>query len=146
MGLLLLLGAAAPALAHLGGDTGSVAADRRALAGELRSAASLQYVAHTITAATGTTVTEYCSAQGTVFAITWQGPTPPDLRTLFGGYFAAFQSATAASAASRAGAHRQLSLVQADLVVQAIGHPRSFRGRAYVPSLLPAGVVVDALP
>jgi hypothetical protein len=78
-----------------------------------------------------------------VFAVTWQGPTPPDLRQLFGSYFEPFRSAAAAQ--SRPGGHRQLSIAQSDFVVQAIGHLRTFQGKAFVPSLVPAGVSVAEL-
>jgi len=137
---------ASPALAVLGGDVSSVSADRVALQGQRSDQPMLQYDLHVITAATGTVVNEYTSRDNRVFAITWHGPTPPDLRALFGAYFDGFQSAAAASVATRAGAHRQLSLVQADFVFRAAGHARAFRGRAYVPSLVPSGVAADDLP
>jgi hypothetical protein len=38
--------------------------------------------------------------------------------------------------------HRQLNFAGADLVVESTGRMRSFLGKAYVPSLLPAGVAV----
>lgn len=105
-----------------------------------------QYAVHVISAATGTLVREYVSPDDKVFAITWRGPTPPDLRTLLGDYFAPYLDAATSTVQTRAGAHRQLSVSQPDLVVQAVGHARSFRGRAFVPSLIPAGVLIDALP
>ena len=147
VGILCLCGVvASPALAYLGGDASSVSADRVALRGQRSDQPMLQYDLHVITAATGTVVNEYTSRDNRVFAITWHGPTPPDLRALFGAYFDGFQSAAAASVATRAGAHRQLSLVQADFVFRAAGHARAFRGRAYVPSLVPSGVAADDLP
>jgi hypothetical protein len=38
-----------------------------------------------------------------------------------------------------------MSIAQSDFVVQAIGHLRTFQGKAYVPSLVPAGVSVAEL-
>ena len=105
-----------------------------------------QYAMHVITAASGTIVREYASPDDRVFAITWRGPTPPDLRTLLGEYFTPYLNASASTVQARAGAHRQLSVAQPDLVVQAAGHARAFRGRAFVPSLIPTGVLIDALP
>ena len=61
---------------------------------------------------------ERLSHAGKVFAVTWQGPRPPDLRQLFGSYFEPFQSAAAAQ--SRPGMHRQVSVAQADFVVHAV--------------------------
>jgi hypothetical protein len=141
----LLLGfawIAAPAWASLGGDVGSVGADNVQFKGQLVSTPMLQYDRHDITTDSGT-VHEYLSHAGKVFAVTWQGPRPPDLRQLFGSYFEPFQSATAAQ--SRPGMHRQVSVAQPDFVVHAVALLRTFQGKAYVPSLVPAGVAVADL-
>jgi hypothetical protein len=134
----------APASASLGGDVGSVSADSVQFRGQLLSTAMLQYDRHDITTGSGTVVHEYLSRAGKVFAVSWQGPRPPDLRQLFGSYFEPFQSAAAAQ--SRPGMHRQVSIAQSDFVVQAVGHLRAFQGKAYVPSLVPEGVAVADLP
>ena len=144
--IVLFFGGVGPALAHLGAGASSVGDDRVVLEGALRTTLLQQYAVHEITAATGTIVREYASPDDKVFAITWRGPTPPDLRTLLGEYFTPYLNASASTVQTRAGAHRQLSVSQPDLVVQAAGHARSFRGRAFVPSLIPAGVLIDALP
>jgi hypothetical protein len=133
----------APAAAHLGGDADSVSADRDILHAELRSTPMQQYSLHEISTAAGTLVHEYATPQGTVFALTWQGPLPPDLRQLFGNYYKQYQDAAAAQA--RPGMHRQLNITRPDLVVQSTGRLRNFRGKAYVPSLVPAGVSVADL-
>jgi hypothetical protein len=133
----------APAAAHLGGDADSVGVDRDALRAQLRSTPMQLYNLHEITTSSGTRVHEYATRQGTVFALTWQGPLPPDLRQLFGPYYERYQSAAAAQV--RPGMHRQLNIAQSDLVVQSTGHLRSFRGSAYLPSLVPAGVSVADL-
>jgi Protein of unknown function (DUF2844) len=131
-----------PAAAHLGGDSDSVDADRQQLRADLRSIPMRQYNLHEIRAASGTLVHEYATRQGTVFAVTWQGPLPPDLHQLFGDYYQRYQ--VAAAAQLRPGMHRQLNIAAADLVVQSTARLRAFRGVAYIPSLLPAGVsVVD---
>jgi Protein of unknown function (DUF2844) len=127
-----------PAAAHLGGDSDSVEADRQQLSAELRSIPMQQYNLHEIRAASGTLVHEYATRQGTVFAVTWQGPLPPDLHQLFGNYYQRYQAAAATPV--RPGMHRQLNVAAADLVVQSTARLRAFRGIAYIPSLLPAGV------
>jgi hypothetical protein len=134
---------AAPASASLGGDVTSVSDDSVQFRGQLVSTGMLHYDRHDITAASGTVVHEYLSPGGKVFAVTWKGPMPPDLRQLFGAYFEPFRSAAAAQ--SRPGGHRQISVVQPDFVVQAAGHMRAFQGKAYVPSLVPSGVSVAEL-
>jgi hypothetical protein len=133
----------APAAAHLGGDADSVTVDRDALHAQLRSTPMQQYDRHEISTASGTLVREYVTRQGTVFAVTWRGPLPPDLRQLFGKYYEQYQSTAAAQ--PRPGMHRQLNIAGPDLVVQATARLRAFGGRAYLPGLVPAGVSVADL-
>jgi len=136
----------ATVLAHLGGDAASVHNDRAALSGQLRTSSMLQYDAHEMTLPSGTVVHEYVARSGAVFAISWQGPSPPDLSQLLGAYFPRFTDAASAAAQGQHGLRRQLSSVQADFVVQSVAHLRTFRGKAYVPSLVPDGVAVEQLP
>jgi len=140
--LAAALAFAPPAHAALGGNADSVIADSTALEGQLHSTPLVQYDLQTITIGT-LAIHEYVTRAGQVFAITWQGPVPPNLRQLLGGYFTQFQSA--AAAAHRAGNRRQLTISQPDLVVETSGRLRDFRGLAYVPSLVPAGVSVSEL-
>jgi len=135
---------AAPAMAALGGSVDSVSADSTVFRGQLRSTPLLQYDIHEITHGE-LIVREYVSRTGQVFAVTWQGPIPPDLRQLLGSYFGRFQTAAAASHQSNPGIHRRLSISQSDLVVESTGRLRAFHGVAYLPSLLPAGVSVSEL-
>lgn len=132
-----------PAAAHLGGDTRSVNVDRAVLHAQLRTTSTSPYNEHEITIAPGTLVHEYTTPQGIVFAVTWQSPLPPNLHQLLGGYYTQYQRAVAAQ--SRPGMHRQVNVAQTDLVVQSTGRMRAFRGKAYVPSLVPAGVTVGDL-
>jgi hypothetical protein len=134
----------ASALAALGGDTASVAADRIAFAAQLRSTATLQYDVHEIDSG-AQTVREYVTRQGQVFAVTWQGALQPNLRQLLGQYFPRFQSAAAAAHQQSPGQHRQFQLTQPDLVILSSGRLRNFHGIAYLPTLMPAGVTTDQL-
>jgi hypothetical protein len=95
------------------------------------------HVVHEMRSAAGTTVREYVTTSGTVFAVAWEGPWLPDLRQLLGSRFDRFQSLV------RARTRRTRGLVTVndpDLVVQMSGHPRSFVGRAYLPALMPQGL------
>jgi Protein of unknown function (DUF2844) len=132
------------ALAALGADASSVAADRVALAAQMRSTALVQYDVHQITQG-ALTINEFVSRQGQVFAVSWQGPVPPDLQQLLGDYFARFHAATLAAAPGAPPMHRQFALIAPDLVIHTSGRLRSFRGVAYLPGLLPAGVSPDQL-
>jgi len=135
--------APAPAFASLGGRAESVEADRVQAEGALTQIVRTgAYTRHELRTASGTTVREYVSPAGTVFAVTWQGPWLPDLRQVLGTYFEAYQRALRSRRRSRGVVH----ITQADFVVHASGHQRSFTGRAFVPSLAPAGVRMEALP
>jgi len=130
------------ASAALGGTADSVTTDSVALKGQLHNTPQVQYDLQTITVGT-LIIHEYVTRAGQVFAVTWQGPVPPNLRQLLGGYFTQFQSAAANRA--RPGNRRQLTVSQPDLVIEASGRLRDFSGLAYVPSLFPAGVSVSDL-
>lgn len=84
----------------------------------------------------GTVVREYSNTQGIVFAVSWNGPTLPDLRTLLGDKFAVMTSS--AGKRPKAG-HSQLAVNQSDLVIVSSGHMRAFAGHAWIPGALPAG-------
>lgn len=133
----------APAQAHLGGDPSSVESDRQMLHAQLRTVPMQQYSVHEISTAAGGEVREYATPQGTVFAVTWRGPLPPDLQQLFGTYYQQYQ--TAVTAHPRPGMHRQVRVAAGDLIVQSTARPRCFGGQAYVPSLMPVGVSIADL-
>lgn len=138
MHLLLLL-------ASLGGSASSVTADRvKMQAALLRIQAAQAYTLHEIQSATGTTVREYVSSSGDVFAVAWDGPAMPDLRQVLGDYFASYQSAVEASRATRR-ARGPLAIDTGDFVIQVSGHMRSFSGRAYLKRLMPASVQASAI-
>lgn len=139
---MLLL--AAPAFAGLGEDVRSVPADQAHMQGTLRTTQSSAYTVHEIQSATGTIVREYVSTSGTVFAVAWQGPWPPDMHQILASYFEPYKKAVQAQTNSRA-ARRPLNLVLPGFVMQSGGHMRSFSGRAYIPDLLPQGVRIEEI-
>jgi hypothetical protein len=110
---------------------------------QLRSTPMQLYNMHEITTPAGALIHEYTTRQGTVFAVSWQAPLPPNLAQLFGNYYKQYQDAAAAH--SRPGMHRQLNVANPDFVAASTGRLRSFRGVAYVPSLVPTGVSVADL-
>jgi hypothetical protein len=130
---LLTLLLAAPAWAALGEHVDSVARDTERLRGEVQASAREGYAVHQITAAGGTLVREYVTRSGFVFGVAWEGPSMPDLAALLGSHYAAFRQAVIASGRRRA----PVVLSTGDLVVESSGHMRAFRGRAYVPGLVP---------
>jgi hypothetical protein len=127
------------ASATLGGNSISTETDRVSMKASLRILPAAHYTVHEIQTPSGTTVREYISPSGTVFAVGWQGPVMPDLKQALGSYFDRY---TAGAAGKQAG-HRHVEVREPDLVVQSNGHMRSFSGRAYLPQLLPQGVTVE---
>ncbi len=144
LGCALVLAPLAPALAALGGSADSVSADTAALRGQLFSTGLVQYDVQEIDSGT-LTVREYVTRSGQVFAVTWRGPFMPNLQQLLGNYYSRFQSAAVAAHQAHPGIHRQLSVVQPDLVLLSAGRMRDFHGIAYLPALVPTGVSVSDL-
>jgi len=132
---------ASPAWAGLGQTAESVVADQERLHGELRSIAGAGFVAHEITTADGSVVTEYVDPGGSVFAVSWRGTMPPDLAQLLGAHFDEFREAARSSVHGR----RPLAVRTPRLVVEMGGHMRAFHGRAYLPDRLPSALALDAI-
>ena len=126
------------ASAALAGDVASVAADEHALAATRTVHKLAATERHDLVLPSNTVVHEYLS-NGVVFAITWQGPAIPDLRTLLGSYFSQLKPRASG------GSHHSMHLVGNDFVVRAMGHGRSHTGQAWVPSLVPSGFNIDAV-
>lgn len=144
--IVLAVAGTGKACAALGGDVDSIVQDRIHTKAMLRTGtavtpASANYSVHELLTPAGTAVREFVSAGGKVFAVTWSGPAMPDLRQLLGPYFADFSSTTA----PRTGGHMHRSIERSDLVVRSTGRMRAFSGKAYVPSLIPTGVLINDL-
>ena len=140
VGAALLAGAVTlPAFATLGADAASVDSDVAKMKGQARATAAAGYTVKEITLPSGTRVREYVSAEGKVFAVTWSGMSKPNLQQTLGTYF---QTYKAAAAAPHAG-HNHLNIHQPDLVLSSGGHMRAWKGKAYVPALLPPNFSVD---
>lgn len=127
--------------AALGGNVQSVQADRSQMKALLQVTDAALFKIHEIQTPSGTTVREFVSPGGLVFAVAWEGPDMPDLRQLLGQYFDQYASAAKSARVGRT----HLELQEPNLVVQSGGHMRSFAGRAYVPSMLPQGLALDQI-
>lgn len=90
----------------------------------------------------GTVVQEFSDSGGKVFAVSWRGPTRPDLRQLFGTYFSTYEYA-AKEQLKQGGERRFARLSSSDLVVEMGGPMRNMFGFAYVSSLVPAGLNIN---
>jgi hypothetical protein len=136
-----LVAAPGRALATLGGDIASVQADGAQLQGALSIRQSSQFAVHELVQPSGTSVREYVSPAGKVFAVAWQGPAIPDLRQLLGPYFDSYVAAASARRMKRT----PVVIREPSLVVLSGGHARAFTGRAYAPDLVPPNVDAEAL-
>ena len=128
----LLLGAT-PAWAVLGQPASSVQSDQAYFRGMLEEVPRQGYAMHQISGPDGTVVREYVSPAGTVFGVSWQGPTMPNLSQLLGSYVADFHQASQ----SPHGRRGPLVVRTDRVVIESGGHMRAFHGRAYVPNLVP---------
>ena len=126
---------ALPAAASLGGDEATVAADHTVLEGKMKVARVQRYAVHEIAAPSGTVVREFVSPAGKVFAVSWSGPTMPDLRQVLGPYFDTYVAAV-----QQRKARGPVNVVLPGLVVHSGGRMRAFAGKAYLPDAVPAGV------
>ena len=133
--------AAPRAWATLGQSAESIAADQRHLRGELRSVAGEGFQMHEIASADGTTVRQYGSPAGTVFGLSWMGPTVPDLAQLLGPYFDEFR----AGVRSPVRRHHPVAVRTEHLIIETGGHMRALRGRVYLPDLVPTSVPQAAI-
>ncbi|CAG4883202.1 conserved exported protein of unknown function [Georgfuchsia toluolica] len=100
------------------------------------TSAGASYVTHDTTLATGTQVSEYVSAGGVVFAVTWKGPILPDLKALLGKYF---DTMVAESARAPRTGRSQMAIDRPEVVINSGGHMRAFEGSAWIPAAFPAG-------
>ncbi|MEO8310601.1 MAG: DUF2844 domain-containing protein [Caldimonas sp.] len=141
-----LLFAAFPAHAVLGGDVSTIADDQARLRGTKHTAtiANVAMRAHEITLADGSTIREFVTPSGLVFAVAWSTRLKPDLASLLGAHAGTY-AAAATEVLRQPGIRRHVELRRGDLVVHATAHLNAHVGRAWLQSLVPQGVGVDAL-
>lgn len=124
-------------------STPSAVATARRLSASAPAATSLYTVQET-QLENSTVVREYATPAGLVFAVTWQGPVLPNLQILLGNYFPALQQEI--TQAQQAGRQRTRVLMQTPgLVVNSSGRMGHFKGHAYTPDQVPAGVDIQPL-
>jgi hypothetical protein len=140
--LFLLMMGTVPAWAVLGEYESSISVDQEVLQGQRREEARTGYRLHTITSANGAVVKEFVSPAGKVFGISWQAPNMPRLDQLLGANMTELEQALQGRKGHRGG---PLVVETPKLVFVSGGHSRFFIGRAYVPSLVPAGVSMEGV-
>jgi hypothetical protein len=141
---LLVIAAGLPCLAALGDTVASVAADQQKFQMRRQIRQVQNYSVHTLTDDTGTVINEFVSPGGIVFGVAWQGPSIPDLSQLLGTHFTTFQTQVLSESKIRA-RRRGASVRNGNLIVESGGHPRDYRGRAYLSDQLPGGVTAEVI-
>ena len=129
--------------AALGETENSISSDRKALSAVHR--ATTVNNAYTIQEmqSESSTVREYVSSAGVVFAVAWNGRIHPDLTTLLGSYAGEYKAALQQTTRKRGLRRQQVS--SGHVVVEKWGHMRNLQGRAYNPALVPSGVTIDEI-
>lgn len=134
--LLLLYTQCAASHAALGSAPTDFGVAQTGLKARILAFATSNYNVTETTLESGTLVREYANRNGVVFAVSWNGPFLPDLRTLLGKHFATLTSETAKK--PKAG-HSQVNLARPEVVIVSRGHMRAYAGRAWMESEFPAG-------
>jgi len=131
-GLALGMTSAEATLGGMGSDMGATA-----LSGTesvITRPAGKPYAVHAYTNRSGVNVKEYVSATDVVFAVTWSGPTLPDMKNLLGSYFESYIYSL-----STQQNRKYASVIHPHLVFTSTGGARFFNGYAYDPRLMPVG-------
>jgi hypothetical protein len=81
-------------------------------------------------------IKQYVNAEGKVFALSWMGPVMPDLPKLLGRYHEAFVAGAQRAPSSR----NAVRIDTPEFALESLGRMRAYRGRAYVPALVPPGM------
>jgi hypothetical protein len=141
--LCAIAAGAVPGWAALGGSADSAVTDQVKFQAKRRIVEMPEYTVHEISRDDGGMIREYIARSGKVFGVSWSGPYLPDLSQLLGSYSAEFRNTLLAQPKSFG--RRPVAVHNSDLVVETGGHMRAFLGRAYVNSLLPAGVTPEII-
>lgn len=129
------------AFAALGQPEASVQADREQLSASDRVTARSHFSIHEMSLPAGTTVRQFVSTAGSVFAVSWEG-SAPDLRQLLGSHYDEYVAAVQAMPGRRG---RGVHIDTGDLVVETGGHMGYVIGRAYLRSQMPPEVKVHEI-
>lgn len=139
--VLLLMLSSVPAWAALGDNVATVDTDAQALHGKHAMVAKVGYNVHQITMTDGSVVNEFVSPAGTVFAVSWQGHHIPNLQQLLGNYITNLQQGQVTQRIPRRG----VTIEGDNFVFTSFGAMHAFRGRAYVPGLIPANLTPEVV-
>ena len=129
--------------AGLGDHSETIARDAHALKANRNNADVFRQYSIQEMDSDATHIKEYISNDGVIFAITWKGLDHPDLSVLLGKYSATYEKGLKEKPRKLGRRHQKVE--KENLVVQKWGRMRNLQGRAYDPSLIPAGVTIDEI-
>jgi len=132
----LLLALTTPSFARLGEPETLIKAEATQLGASLLEERTATHKIVTLDTPAELRIRQWVNAQGRVFAITWAGPVMPDLAQLLGRHYTAFREAAERGHSTRSA----VRLDTPEVVIESAGRMRAFRGRAFCPPMLPAGV------
>lgn len=133
--LALALRLSSPALAALGDDVSTIAADQARLQADLKVLRKDHYTIHELALPSGVRLRNFVGDGGKVFAVSWSGGWRPNLRDIMGVHYDDFIAATRGKRVARGVAR----IVLPGMVVVMGGHQRAFFGHVYLTELVPDG-------
>jgi hypothetical protein len=136
---IMVLGMSGPAYAVLGGKVDSVAADQARMKASVKVTSNGRFQVHELRN-DGNVVREFVAQDGTIFGVAWQGQSM-QYSQLLGSYTDRITKA----AQSRRDHRAPLHIDEPGFVFSAFGHMRFYSGRAYIPSMVPAGVLAEEI-
>jgi len=139
--LVVMLGLTGPSFAVLGGKASSIAADQSQMKASRRVTSNGRFQVHELQTDGNSVVREFVSPDGNVFGVTWTTQFVPQYSQLLGSYTARLNKA----AQTRRNHRAPLNINEPGFVFSAFGHMRYYSGRAYIPSMVPAGVIAEEI-
>ena len=124
--------------AELGGNTESIFSEQKAFNSKLSNTQLGGVVVYTHSLPSGIILQEYFSGNGTIFAVTWSGPSLPNLQVLLGVYFKDYLAAIKES-------RRTVYLNNENVIIQSSGMMGAFQGFAFLTKQAPAGFTPNNL-
>lgn len=126
--------------ATLGGDINSIFDDQKTFNATLQTTKNGAYTEYVLILPDGGIVYETVGDSGLVFEVRWTGKGHrPNMEQLLGTFADRYGNQNKKSSPLE----RHFSKAEGDLVVQSSVRNRHFKGRAYIPSLLPKGFSIN---
>jgi len=130
---LVALDVAPSAWAALGDDVSAIATDQARMKASLQVFQRKSFAIHEMGLPTGTTLRQYVSDAGKVFAVSWSGGFRPNLRDVMGVHYDRYIAGTRGRRVARGPVRIELP----GMVVVMGGRGRNFFGHVYLTDLLP---------